>query len=80
MPSGCTVRLRKGPKRFLFEHKWMLEEDFHLIMDNWNQIHNSVDLPTKLSRFSGSLKLGQVLDLLTHLGKLSRFEMSLTGC
>lgn len=34
----------------------MLEEDFHLIMDNWNQIHNSVDLPTKLSRFSGSLK------------------------
>lgn len=34
----------------------MLEENFHLIMDNWQQLHISADLPTKLSQFSGSLK------------------------
>lgn len=54
---GCDVRFRKWSKRFLFEHKWMMEEDFYRVMDQWKDNGNIVDLPSKLSHFSGSLSL-----------------------
>ncbi|XP_073120983.1 uncharacterized protein [Henckelia pumila] len=48
-------RFSKGPRRFTFEHKWMLEEDFPLLLEHWNNGGLPGDLPAKLSTFSGIL-------------------------
>lgn len=57
MKIGCDVSFRKGPKRILFEHKWMMEEDFNRVMDQWKDNGNIVELPSKLSHFSDSLRV-----------------------
>lgn len=52
LKEGCDILFRKGPKRFMFEYKWMMEDDFNLIMEKWLQHENILDLPIKLSQWS----------------------------
>ncbi|XP_073038304.1 uncharacterized protein [Primulina eburnea] len=56
MKMGCEAEFRKRPSRFTFEHKWMLEEDFQSVMDQWKNNVNFMELPSKLNQFSGILK------------------------
>lgn len=54
--SGCDLQFRLSPKRFMFENKWLAEEDFDSIMEQWQMNSNIDGLTGKLSRFSGILK------------------------
>lgn len=46
----------KGPSRFTFEHKWLLEEDFvDFFKSNWSSSLSSNNLSIKLSRCRGAL-------------------------
>ncbi|XP_073041675.1 uncharacterized protein [Primulina eburnea] len=56
LKKGCEVLFKKGPKRFMFEHKCMLEEDFHQVMNQWMHNDINVDLPNALFQFSGVMK------------------------
>lgn len=54
--SLSDVHVRKGPKRFFFEHKWMTDDNLFSILDQWKDCGSNEDLPKKLSLFSGVLK------------------------
>lgn len=74
MKLGCEFSSRKWPKRFMFEYKWMMEEDFQLIMDQWSKNEFLDDLSSNLYKFSGVLKSAPVL--LTYVVKLSHLGIS----
>lgn len=40
----------------MFEHKWMLEEDFNSVMDQWKHNEDNANLSRKVSHFSNVLK------------------------
>lgn len=71
----CDMLFRKGPKRFMFEHKWMMEEDFPLLMEQWMHYDNITDLPNLLFQFSGVL-IGPDLASLIYLVKLNHYAKS----
>lgn len=52
----CDVQFRNGPKRFAFEQKWIVENDFSSVIEQWKVCGLHVDLPNKLLQFSGVLK------------------------
>lgn len=55
-----TVLIKRcfgNPKRFIFEHKWMIEEDFSAFFKHgWENLSGYGNLPEKLQRCSGVLK------------------------
>lgn len=56
MKLESELLFKKSPKRYMFEHKWTLQEDFNEIMTQWQLGDNMDDLPRKLSQFGGILK------------------------
>lgn len=51
-----SEQLKKGPYRFTFEHKWLLEEDFSSVIAQWNFSGEFGYLPDKLSHLSSILR------------------------
>lgn len=45
----CNINFTKFPRRFTFEHKWLLEDDFaDYFQRRWEGLEVSGSLPTKL--------------------------------
>lgn len=54
---GESGSFQKRSKRFYFEHKWFLEEEFPSFLNqSWNSCGTSYDLPTKLQLCQAKLK------------------------
>lgn len=58
LKSIFLPKIMKYPKRFTFEHKWIIEEDFsEYIKKSWADGRDQVSIPAGLSQCNGNLKV-----------------------
>lgn len=51
------MRFSQSSKRFTFEHKWLMEDDFSdIIQQSWEGNREIPSLPIKLERCTGNIK------------------------
>lgn len=58
LKKNYIPNMKNLPKRFTFEHKWFMEEDFsNYIKTSWDDSNGAGDLLARLSMCSGAVKM-----------------------
>lgn len=69
LKKSCNGNFAESPKRFPFEHKWLLEDEFaDYFQRSWEGLEVSGSLPTKILHCRSDLT-GWAGDRFNHLGK-----------